>query len=523
MNIEELREYCLGKPGAEESFPFGETVLVFKVGGKIFLLADLTEGNSFNAKCDPDRAVELRERHEEVQPGYHMSKRHWNTVRMDGGLKTRELREMIDHSYEIVVGGLSKKLREGIGWVTVWVFASLLMVSCRRSGPPSPPPPQGKPLSINLTCPRDGATHQSEFELILSETSGKKLLDILASVNTNISATVYTADSLIDVTSIQYDSVYKKYDCKMYKAVNPSRWVTSINTGNIPLSLPSTGGQQANIYYINAPSLGQSDWYFNNGESGTPSASSLNGNSFSVTYDQFKNAYTYLYIPEDNLYKFHRPSTLSDTVDLSQMDTAAGVTIPCPAGGNIILYNLVGVIDTTDISTAVLLHTFQSLGSGSASFGYPPKYVQKYETEAWSESNDNSEQYVYYNYSDSVPGALAFENHPTYTLNATGNSQFSVSFNGPKPTYYATVWSTGNLEFEVYESPDSSLRALPQLESLQSTMLAGQDLSTLALIDFNYEMAKGYDYLGFFNYACNPSLIATYRLDYESDYYKNFY
>ena len=118
MNMEELREYCLRKAGAEESFPFGEQTLVFKVGGKIFLLASLTEGNRFNAKCDPDRAVELRERYEEVQPGYHMNKRHWNTVRMDGGLKAKEIREMIDHSYEIVVDALPKKVREGIKGLT---------------------------------------------------------------------------------------------------------------------------------------------------------------------------------------------------------------------------------------------------------------------------------------------------------------------------------------------------------------------------------------------------------------------
>ncbi len=112
MNMEELREYCLRKPGAEESFPFGEETLVFKVGGKVFLIASLTEGNQFNVKCDPERAIELRERYEEVQPGYHMNKRHWNTVRMDGALKAKAIREMIDHSYEIIVAGLPKKVRE---------------------------------------------------------------------------------------------------------------------------------------------------------------------------------------------------------------------------------------------------------------------------------------------------------------------------------------------------------------------------------------------------------------------------
>ena len=112
--MEELRDYCLRKPGAEESFPFGEETLVFKVGGKVFLLAGLTEGNQFNVKCDPDLAIELRERHEEVQPGYHMNKRHWNTVRLDGVLRAKEIREMIDHSYEIVVAGLTKKVRAEI-------------------------------------------------------------------------------------------------------------------------------------------------------------------------------------------------------------------------------------------------------------------------------------------------------------------------------------------------------------------------------------------------------------------------
>jgi predicted DNA-binding protein (MmcQ/YjbR family) len=114
MNIEDLREYCLQKPGVEESFPFGEETLVFKVGGKIFLITGLLEGNQFNVKCDPERAVELRERHEEVTPGYHMNKRHWNSVRMDGSLKVKEIRDMVDHSYEIVVAALPKSVRAGL-------------------------------------------------------------------------------------------------------------------------------------------------------------------------------------------------------------------------------------------------------------------------------------------------------------------------------------------------------------------------------------------------------------------------
>ena len=110
MNLETFREYCLAKPGAAETTPFGPDNLVFKVAGKMFALAALDEVPArANLKCDPDRALELRDRYEEVQPGYHMSKKHWNTVDLEGRIPERELKEMIDHSYELVVKSLAKK------------------------------------------------------------------------------------------------------------------------------------------------------------------------------------------------------------------------------------------------------------------------------------------------------------------------------------------------------------------------------------------------------------------------------
>jgi predicted DNA-binding protein (MmcQ/YjbR family) len=114
LNIEDLRDYCLQKPGVTEGFPFGEETLVFKVGGKLFLLIGLTEANRFNVKCEPELAADLRERYTEVQPGYHMNKKMWNTVYMDGSLNQKQLREMIDHSYEQVFIGLPKKAQAEI-------------------------------------------------------------------------------------------------------------------------------------------------------------------------------------------------------------------------------------------------------------------------------------------------------------------------------------------------------------------------------------------------------------------------
>ncbi|WP_266365997.1 MmcQ/YjbR family DNA-binding protein [Tellurirhabdus rosea] len=112
MNVEELRLYCLAKPGVTESLPFGEDTLVFKVGGKIFALTGLDANPpSINLKCNPERAVELREQFEAVRPGYHMNKTHWNTVIVDGSIRQADLREWIDHSYELVRQSLPKSVR----------------------------------------------------------------------------------------------------------------------------------------------------------------------------------------------------------------------------------------------------------------------------------------------------------------------------------------------------------------------------------------------------------------------------
>ena len=112
MDVAEFREYCLSKGGASEGTPFGEETLVFKVAGKMFALVSLDEiPATANLKCDPDLALELRDRYEQVRPGYHMNKKHWNTVEIEGGIPNAELRRMIDHSYDLVRASLPKAAR----------------------------------------------------------------------------------------------------------------------------------------------------------------------------------------------------------------------------------------------------------------------------------------------------------------------------------------------------------------------------------------------------------------------------
>lgn len=118
MDIQQLYEFCLNKKCVTEHFPFDEDTLVFKVGGKMFCLTSLSEWEkgtpSLNLKCDPNLAIELREKYEGILPGYHMSKIHWNTVKVNEDVPDKKIVHLINHSYELVVAGLSKKERESL-------------------------------------------------------------------------------------------------------------------------------------------------------------------------------------------------------------------------------------------------------------------------------------------------------------------------------------------------------------------------------------------------------------------------
>lgn len=112
MTLDSFRSYCLGFKGVTEETPFDPVTLVFKVMGKMFALADMDIFESINVKCNPDKAIELRERYESVNEGYHMSKKHWNTITVNSDMADREILTWISHSYDLVVASLPKKTRE---------------------------------------------------------------------------------------------------------------------------------------------------------------------------------------------------------------------------------------------------------------------------------------------------------------------------------------------------------------------------------------------------------------------------
>jgi predicted DNA-binding protein (MmcQ/YjbR family) len=118
MNLEEFYNLCLFKKAVTEHFPFDQDTLVFKVGGKMFALASLSQWEkgeaSINLKCDPERAQELRAEFEDIQPGYHMSKIHWNTIQVNKQVSDALIKELIDHSYDLVFKSLTKKIQSEI-------------------------------------------------------------------------------------------------------------------------------------------------------------------------------------------------------------------------------------------------------------------------------------------------------------------------------------------------------------------------------------------------------------------------
>ena len=114
MNIEVYRDFCLSLKGATEEFPFDNRTLVFKVQNKIFALLDIESFKQINLKCDPEKAIELREQFKGIIPGYHMNKKHWNSLKTASDVSDSLVKELTSHSYDLVVSGLTKKLREGL-------------------------------------------------------------------------------------------------------------------------------------------------------------------------------------------------------------------------------------------------------------------------------------------------------------------------------------------------------------------------------------------------------------------------
>ena len=391
--------------------------------------------------------------------------------------------------------------------------ASFAIGSCTKPNSPGPTPtspstpdttksttparPVDSLLAIHLTNPDTSGEYGANFELIISETAGKVLLDTVAAFNTNIVATLKTTEPRVNVTTIEHYLQNNNYDVYVRRSVKPALWtnLASPIVNSTPNPFPS------NIVYTNVPAAADTI----NIDFSALGASYY----FSRTYDAGQHRlwigytgrsganYAYLQVPNLGLFSFQPIQTANDTVSLTHMDTTIKARLTKGAPTQLVVCFLSGYMDTTDMTKYLELYRWKYRLSAD-SIQYPSKSVvpvQKYFLYASSMSAIRNESYDYMAYSDTVPTTLPYPGTLIYVINSRLNTNFSISFL-QKPTRYTTAWATGNIRMEVDAPPDSTtLNALDLANSLNSKMLRGGQFGGLQFVGaFEYTMVPGVDY-----------------------------
>lgn len=391
---------------------------------------------------------------------------------------------------------------------------TLFLSSCGKHDngvPPIVDPPQLATININLAITPVAA---GDIEVIISESGGKVLLDTTGPINNSLVAALHTNQKLLDYTEIAYNSTASQYTVITYKAVDLSNWTLLSQTGyGVPIPSPSSSSQ-ASILYTHVP-FNQglpylNDYVWSNGFSQI----SASPGSYGFSYTQnATNNYLYLLFSGTGLYNFHIPKGLTDTVDLSHMDTAVTINFKVPAGYTVSNSLLTGIMDTTDFGKSVMLYN-RLIYTGQPDMVYPRKLVQKYEASVYAANGAGQNNFSYYTYGDSIPATLPIPNlSEAYTISSSKNTNFSVKFGSANPSYYSSYWKSTAINWTLNCPPDSAtLNPVGLLTSLNSKLLKGQNLSGLAAFGFHYESAQGFKYQDFFSYVHNADMLKTRRV-----------
>jgi len=312
--------------------------------------------------------------------------------------------------------------------------------------PPEPPPANG--VSINLAYPLQGAAAGTNYELIITEPGGRKLLDTIAEVNASISARLVTDSKLVDLTTILYDASSDTYKAITYKSIDPSYLKSSValNYSLVPPEKPTTA---ANIFYTHPPANALNSpflppFLFNDAAKTSGLTSTFTNASLSINYPRQSGNYAYLLFPHLGLYNLSLPKGDMDTVDLSVMDTVRKIKFNIPAAYNLSSCSLLGVFDTSDISKSVSLYD-EVTRAADADLEVPKIPVQKFLLTVNANYNYGSDWLSFYSYADSVPAQPVFIDGLSYNLTSTENDHFGVEFLDFKPSYYMTQWNSGKL------------------------------------------------------------------------------
>ena len=360
-------------------------------------------------------------------------------------------------------------------------------------------------ININLS------TSTSAEEIIITETSGKVLLDTMSPYPNALVATLNTTQTVVDFSTVDYDTTNVKYVIKTYKGVNPSKWL-SVDAQGYNVPYPAGTSMSANVVYKNPPAVALNPLWLADDVGSVQDIYSYPPGYIVANYLQYSPTnYVYFLFTAAGLYNFHIPQGINDTVDLSQMDTAVMLNFDLPATFTVQGSILNGIMDTTDFSKSIwLFYNLQDVKTWDLE--YPRKLVQEFELNV--NANNSTKGYAtYYSYGDTISAALPLLDQSVYTLSSTQFNNFTEQFTTVHPSYYYTQWQAGKVDYFLYASPDSThLNPQTLLTSLNSKMLQGQVLSGLSLSTFYFENAQGFNYANFFSYEHNPIQLKSQRV-----------
>jgi hypothetical protein len=409
--------------------------------------------------------------------------------------------------------------------------------SCNKNSSSKPPtttvPPNDSTtigtMKINLALP--SGLNIANSELIISETSGKVLLDTVAAQGTTIVATLRTNAILVDLTYVAFQQIdSNRYSINTYKAVNPSSW-TSLNGVSLTRPVTNTGNPAgASVLYTNV--LYDPSSQFSAGVLGNLGFTFGGGTgTFSATYNQYPDSYIYLLLPDYRLYKLQAANAQKDTIDCTTMDTANAAMFSKPSYYSLSATSLYGWVDTTNVNSALDLYEYY-VSPGSPVLPdvvYPRKNIQAFMLSAsWNGPGANESMSVY-SYGDSIPTSFNLPPPGSYNISSSQNTSFAMQFNTTKPSYCSISGASGsvfskNVMFWTFLAPpdSSSLNPLGILTAQKSKLLQGLDLTTLLLNQFSCENAPGYDYLDYLGLLYKPNAAQPVYIPNTLRYSKRF-
>jgi hypothetical protein len=385
------------------------------------------------------------------------------------------------------------------------------------NNPVTPPPPTTPivgTMNINLAYADGG----SQYELIISEPTGKILLDTLSTPPTAIVAALKTNDTLVDVTAIINNGNGATYTAIIYRSINASTLSRLTQTGYNSIGGPLKTGTTtySQILYENVPpgilfsGLNQvlfTNFYNNPADQIVVSPAD---NTVAVHYNNDPGNYAYLLLPSVGLYNLHVQANAIDTVDCTHMDTAISLTFdrPEPFTINTQYSSFIGIYDTTDLTKVIGLSDYllappSRLG---VDFEYPNIPVQKYEL-SFNATNASNDVLEFYTYSSTIPKTLPLPKEADFNISSAQNDNFVVTFPANKPTYYFVQLTCSNATVTMYSRPDSStMHPVSFLTNLKCKLLRSVNLSLLSPTEFEVNNYNGMNYSTYLPFAADPSV-----------------